>query len=81
MSTNGPNVAVAVYEQHTEAENAVKALQRAGFDMKKMANKFMLVLHGDKQEISLAQELLKSSGLYSFDHHAAQREAHGLAHA
>jgi len=183
MSTNSPDVAVAVYDQHTQAENAVKALQRAGFDMKRIsiigkdyeteehvigflnagdrakifgkygafwgglmgvlfgsalmfvpvlghiivlgplaamlfsglqgavvvggvsalagalmsigipkdsvlryetalkANKFILVLHGDNQEISRAQEVLKSSGLSSFDHHPAQNEAPGLAHA
>jgi uncharacterized membrane protein len=183
MSTNDPDVAVAVYDQHTQAENAVKALQRAAFDMKRIsiigkdyeteehvigflnagdrakifgkygafwgglmgvlfgsalmfvpvlghiivlgplaamlfsglqgavvvggvsalagalssigiprdsvlryetalkANKFILVLHGDNQEISRAQEVLKSSGLSSFEHHSAQSEAPGLAHA
>jgi uncharacterized membrane protein len=35
MSTNNPDIAVALYDQHGQAENAVKALQRAGFDMKK----------------------------------------------
>jgi hypothetical protein len=30
-------IAVAVYEIHTQAESAVKALQRAGFDMKKIS--------------------------------------------
>ncbi len=37
MSTNSPDIAVALYDQHTQAENAVKALQRAGFDMKKIS--------------------------------------------
>ena len=37
MSTNNPDIAVALYDQHTQAENAVKALQRAGFDMKKIS--------------------------------------------
>jgi hypothetical protein len=183
MSTNGPDTAVAVYDRHTRAENGVKALQRAGFDMKKIsiigkdyeteervigflnagdrakifgkygafwgglmgvlfgsalmfvpvlghvvilgplaamlfsglqgavvvggvsalagalvsigipkdsvlryetalkANKFILVLHGDNQEISRAQEVLKSSGLSSFDHHPTQSEAPSVAHA
>jgi uncharacterized membrane protein len=183
MSTNNPDIAVAVYDQHTQAENAVKALQRAGFDMKKIsiigkdyeteehitgflnagdrakifgkygafwgglmgvlfgsalmlvpvlghivvlgplaamlfsglqgavvvggvsalagalmsigipkdsvlryetalkANKFILVLHGDNQEISRAQEVLKSSGLSCFEHHPAHSESAGLAHA
>jgi uncharacterized membrane protein len=183
MSTNSPDIAVAVYDQHTQAENAVKALQRAGFDMKRIsiigkdyeteehvigflnagdrakifgkygafwgglmgvlfgsammfipvlghivvlgplaamlfsglqgavvvggvsalagaltsigipkdsvlryetalkANKFILVLHGDNQEISRAQEVLKFSGLSSFEHHPAQSEAPGLADA
>jgi hypothetical protein len=36
MSTNNPDIAVALYDRHTQAENAVKALQRAGFDMKKI---------------------------------------------
>ena len=183
MSTNSPDIAVAVYDRHTQAEKAVKALQRAGFDMKKIsiigkdyeteehvigflsagdrakifgkygafwgglmgllfgsalvfvpllghivvlgplaamlfggvqgavvvggvsalagaltsigipkdsvlqyetalkANNFILVLHGDNQEISRAQEVLKSSGLSSFDHHPVQSEVPGLAHA
>jgi hypothetical protein len=37
MSTNNPDVAVALYDEHTQAENGVKALQRAGFDMKKIS--------------------------------------------
>jgi uncharacterized membrane protein len=183
MSTNSPDIAVAVYDQHTRAEIAVKALQRAGFDMKKIsiigkdyetdehvigylnagdrakifgkygafwgglmgilfgsallffpvagpmvvlgplaamlvsglqgavvvgglsalagalasigvpkdsvlryetalkANKFVLVVHGDSQEIARAQELLKSSGLSSFDHHQTQSDAPAAAHA
>jgi uncharacterized membrane protein len=31
------DIAVAVYDHHSEAETAVKALQRAGFDMKKIS--------------------------------------------
>lgn len=31
------NTAVAIYNTHTEAESAVKELQRAGFDMKKLS--------------------------------------------
>lgn len=31
------DIAVAVYDTHTQAESAVKALQRAGFDMKKLS--------------------------------------------
>lgn len=166
------DIAVAVYDTHTQAESAVKALQRAGFDMKKLsiigkdyhteehvvgflnagdrakyfgkfgafwgglmgmlfgsalffvpvvghvivlgplaatifgglqgavlvggtsalvgaltaigipkdsvlryetalkANKFLLIVHGDGQEIMRAHELLTTSGLASFDHHA-----------
>jgi uncharacterized membrane protein len=37
MSTNDPDIAVALYDQHSQAENAVKTLQRAGFDMKKIS--------------------------------------------
>ena len=183
MSTNTDDIAVALYDQHSQAENAVKALHRAGFDMKKIsiigkdyeteqhvlgflnagdrakifgkygafwgglmgllfgsalmfipvlghivvlgplaamlfgglqgavvvgglsalagalmsigipkdsvlryetalkANKFMLMVHGDNQEISRAQEVLKSSGMSSFDHHPAQSEAPVAAHA
>lgn len=183
MSTINPDIAVAVYDQHTQAENAVKTLQRAGFDMKKIsiigkdyeseehvigflnagdrakifgkygafwgglmgvlfgsalmfvpivghiiilgplaamlfsglqgavvvggvsalagaltsigipedsvlryetalkANKFILTLHGDSQEISRAKDVLKSSGLSSFEHHSAQGEAPAPAHA
>ncbi len=182
MSTS-TDIAVALYDRHTQAENAVKALQRAGFDMKKIsiigkdyeseehvigflnagdrakifgkygafwgglmgvlfgsalmfvpilghifilgqlaamlfsglqgavvvggvsalagalmsigipkdsvlryetalrANKFILMVHGDNQEISRAQEVLKSSGLSSFEHHSAQSEAPTAAHA
>ncbi len=171
MSNN--DIAVAIYDQHTQAEDAVKALQKAGFDMKKIsiigrdyhteehvvgflnagdrakvfgkmgafwgglmgmlfgsammfvpvvghvivlgplaaslfgglqgavlvgglsalggalmslgipkdsvlryetalkADKFMLVVHGDAQEIERAHGLLAASGLASFDHHPA----------
>jgi len=183
MSTDSPDIAVALYDQHTQAENAVKALQRAGFDMKKIsiigkdyeteehvigflnagdrakifgkygalwgglmgvlfgsalmfipivghivilgplaamlfsglqgavvvggvsalagaltsigipkdsvlryetalkANKFILMLHGDSQEISRAQEVLKSLGLSSFEFHPARSDALAAAHA
>jgi len=166
------DIAVAVYDIHTQAESAVKALQRAGFDMKKLsiigrdyhteehvvgflnagdraryfgklgafwgglmgilfgsallfvpvighviilgplaatifgglqgaalvggasalvgalmaigiprdsvlryetalkADKFLLIVHGNAQEIQRAHELLSTSGLASFDHHA-----------
>ena len=176
MNPTKTDIAVAVYNIHTQAEDAVKALQRAGFDMKKVsiigrdyhteehvvgflnagdrakifgklgafwgglmgvlfgsammfvpvvghvivlgplaatlfsglegavlvgglsalagalmslgiprdsvlryetalkADKFMLVVHGDAQEIKRAHELLKTSGLASFDHHPAQDE-------
>jgi uncharacterized membrane protein len=171
MTKTTTDIAVAVYDRHTQAEDAVKALQRAGFDMTKIsiigkdyeteqhvvgflnagdrakvfgklgafwgglmgvlfgsammffpvvghvivlgplaaslygglqgavivggisalagalmavgipknsvlryetalkANKFMLVVHGDAQAIKRAHELLKTSGLASFDHH------------
>lgn len=182
-TTDSPDIAVALYDEHTQAESAVKALQRAGFDMRKIsiigkdyeseehvigflnagdrakifgkygafwgglmgilfgsalmfipilghvvilgplaatlfsglqgavvvggvsalagalmsigipkdsvlryetalrANKYMLMLHGDSQEISRAQEVLKSSGLSAFEHHPAQSEAPIAAHA
>ncbi len=172
QTLNKTDIAVAVYDTHTQAESAVKALQRAGFDMKKIsilgkdyeteehvvgyfnagdrakffgklgafwgglmgmlfgsallfvpvvghviilgplaatifgglqgaalvggasalvgalmaigipkdsvlryetalkADKFLLVVHGDGQEIMRAHELLTTSGLASFDHHA-----------
>jgi uncharacterized membrane protein len=183
MSTNTPDIAIAVYDQHTQAENAVRALQRGGFDMKKIsiigkdyetdqhvigylnagdrakifgkygafwgglmgmlfgsaliflpvmgttivlgplaallvsalegavvvgglsalsgallsigipkdsvlryetalkANKFMLMVHGDSQEIARARDVLKSSGLSSFEQHSSQSEAPAAAHA
>ena len=183
MTMDRTDIAVAVYNLHTQAEEAVKALQRAGFDMKKIsiigrdyetdehvvgflnagdrakvfgkwgafwgglmgmlfgsalmfvpvvghvivlgplaamlfgglqgavvvggisalagalmalgiprdsvlryevalkANKFMLVVHGDAQEIQRAHELLKSSGLASFDHHVAQEAVPAPVHA
>ena len=31
------NAAVAVYDNHSEAEHAVKELQKSGFDMKKLS--------------------------------------------
>jgi hypothetical protein len=37
QSTSDPKAVVAVYEAHPEAEAAVKELQRAGFDMKKLS--------------------------------------------
>jgi len=172
QTSNKTDIAVAVYDSHTQAESAVKALQRAGFDMKKIsilgkdyeteehvvgyfnagdrakffgklgafwgglagmlfgsalmfvpvvghvivlgplaatlfgglqgavlvggasalvgalmaigipkdsvlryetalkADKFLLVVHGDGQEIMRAHELLTTSGLASFDHHS-----------
>jgi uncharacterized membrane protein len=45
------------------------------------ADKFMLVVHGDAPEIKRAHELLKTSGLSSFDHHRAQEEAQSPVHA
>jgi hypothetical protein len=183
MNTTKTDIAVAVYDLHTQAETAVKALQRAGFDMKKIsiigrdyeteehvvgflnagdrakvfgklgafwgglmgvlfgsammfipvvghvvvlgplaaalfgglqgavivggvsalagalmalgiprdsvlryetalkANKFMLVVHGGSQEIKRAHELLKTSGLASFDLHQQQDEVPSPAHA
>ncbi len=182
MTMTKTDIAVAVYDLHTQAEAAVKALQRTGFDMKKIsiigkdyeteehvvgflnagdrakvfgkwgafwgglmgilfgsammfvpvvghvivlgplaamlfgglqgavlvggisalagalmaigipkdsvlryetalkANKFMLVVHGDAQEIKRAHELLKTSGLASFDHHRAQNEVPSPVH-
>ena len=183
MNMTRTDIAVAVYDLHTQAETAVKALQRAGFDMKKIsiigkdyeteehvvgflnagdrakvfgklgafwgglmgvlfgsammfvpvvghvvvlgplaaalfgglqgavivggisalagalmalgipkdsvlryetalkANKFMLVVHGGAQEIKRAHELLKTSGLSSFDHHHAQDEVPSPVHS
>lgn len=91
MTLPKTDIAVAVYDLHTQAEAAVKALQRSGFDMKKIsiigrdsvlryetalkADKFMLVVHGGAQEIKRAHELLLTSGLASFDHHRDQNEA------
>ena len=107
-----PDTAVAVYELHAQAQGAVKALQRVGFDMMKIsiigrdyalagalmgigipkdavpryetalkAYKFMLVVHGDAEEIKRADVLLKTSGLTSFDHHRGQRKAVSKVHA
>jgi uncharacterized membrane protein len=183
MSTNGPDIAVALYDQHSQAENAVKTLQRAGFDMKKIsiigkdyeteehvlgffnagdrarifgkygafwggligilfgsallfipvvghvvilgplaamlfsglqgavvvggvsalagaltaigipkdsvlryetalkANKFVLMVHGDSQDIARARDVLKSSGMSSFEQHTAPSEAPSAVHA
>jgi len=37
LNINKPNIAVAVYDTHVRAEEAVKALQHVGFDMKKIS--------------------------------------------
>jgi uncharacterized membrane protein len=37
QTLNKTDLAVAVYDTHTQAESAVKALQRAGFNMKKLS--------------------------------------------
>ena len=37
MPTDDKCIAVAVYDEHSAAEEAVKTLQRAGFDMKKIS--------------------------------------------
>lgn len=44
------------------------------------ADKFMLVVHGNAQEIKRAHELLKTSGLASFDHHRGIDEAPSAVH-
>lgn len=45
------------------------------------ADKFMLVVHGDAQDIKRAHELLKASGLSSFDHHRTQDDVQATAAA
>ena len=45
------------------------------------ADKFMLVVHGGVQEIKRAQELLKTSGLSSFDHYRDRDEVRSSVHA
>ena len=37
MTMTSEDSIVAVYEKHTEAEQAVQELQRAGFDLKKLS--------------------------------------------
>ncbi len=183
MSTNDSDIAVAVYDRHTQAEDGVKALQRAGFDIKRIsiigkdyetedhvlgflnagdrarifakygafwgglmgvlfgsallfvpvvghiiilgplaatlfsgiqgavvvggisalagalmsigipkdsvlryetalkANQFILMIHGDSQEIARARGVLKSSGASSFEHHPSQIDAPATAQA
>jgi hypothetical protein len=44
------------------------------------ADKFMLVVHGDAKEIRRAYELLKTSGLASFDHHRTADERPASPH-
>ena len=34
---SGTNAVVAIYDSHTQAEEAVKELQKSGFDMKKLS--------------------------------------------
>jgi hypothetical protein len=122
MTMTKTNIAVVLYDSHTRAQAAEKALQRAGFDTKKIsiigrnrqpeehvggisalagalmaagiprdsvlryetalkANKFMLVVHGDAQEIRRAHDLLKTSGHSSFDNHRHHVEDPSPAHA
>jgi len=45
------------------------------------ANKFVLMLHGDSQEIARARDVLKSPGLSSFEQHRLPSEAPIAAHA
>jgi hypothetical protein len=45
------------------------------------ADKFMLVVHGDAQQIERAHDLLKTSGLTSFDHHTGREEAVSAVHS
>ncbi len=45
------------------------------------ADKFMLVVHGGAQEIKRAHELLKASGLTSFEHHHGRDEVAAATHA
>ena len=45
------------------------------------ANKFILMVQGDSQEISRVQEVLRSSGMSSFEYHPARSEAPAAAHA
>ena len=37
VAAKGKDIAVAVYDEHSKAKEAVKTLQRAGFDMKKIS--------------------------------------------
>ena len=45
------------------------------------ADKFMLIVHGTKDEIMRAHELLTASGLASFDHHPAGAAKRPAVHA
>ena len=45
------------------------------------ANKFVLMVHGDGQEIARAQNLLRTSGLSSFEHHGQPSEMPAAAQA
>jgi hypothetical protein len=138
MLTNDLHIAAWLYDEHTQAENAVQTLRRACFDMNTIsvigknyrteehvigfllgpvaamvfsgleravmlggasalagaltsigipqdsvlryetalrANKFMLMVHGDKQTILRAHEVLKLSGLNYFEQHPAPSAA------
>jgi uncharacterized membrane protein len=44
------------------------------------ADKFVLVVNGDAQEIEHARKLLTASGFASFDHHAANEEVTATTH-
>jgi hypothetical protein len=69
MGKTRSDLALAVHDQHAQAETALKA------------DKFMLVVNGSGVEILRAKELLGTSGPSSFHHHPAPNEVPSAVHA
>jgi hypothetical protein len=57
------NSIVAIFDSHNQAEDAVRELQKSGFEMKRLSivGKFLLILHGTPEEVERAKDRLDST--------------------
>jgi parvulin-like peptidyl-prolyl isomerase len=81
------NSVVAILKSHLEAEAAVKELQRAGFDLRKLSiverdyhteedvknGKYLLIAHGAEVETVHAREILKNTNPEVLAEHQPKR--------
>jgi hypothetical protein len=51
-----PNAVIAVYDNHSAAEDAVRELQKAGFDMKKLSVVGRIITRTSKSLATTTQE-------------------------